>query len=134
MRKLQPQVVITFGPDGITGHPDHIAIGRAATQAFDKLEAPAVGARKLYYVTVPRSMLPDPGGMGITARPDDEVTTAIDIRDYLDLKVGAIEAHRSQRDALEFVQMLRGSRELAFASREFFYRARPEPSGKETAF
>jgi LmbE family N-acetylglucosaminyl deacetylase len=27
-------VVATFGPDGITGHPDHIRIGEAATAAF----------------------------------------------------------------------------------------------------
>jgi LmbE family N-acetylglucosaminyl deacetylase len=30
----RPDVVVTFGPEGITGHPDHITIGRAATQAF----------------------------------------------------------------------------------------------------
>ncbi|WP_202605330.1 PIG-L family deacetylase [Glutamicibacter soli] len=30
----RPQVVATFGPDGITGHRDHIAIGRAADAAF----------------------------------------------------------------------------------------------------
>lgn len=23
--ELRPQVVITFGPDGISGHPDHLA-------------------------------------------------------------------------------------------------------------
>ena len=27
----RPDVVATFGPDGITGHPDHIRIGKAAT-------------------------------------------------------------------------------------------------------
>jgi LmbE family N-acetylglucosaminyl deacetylase len=30
----RPDVVVTFGPDGITGHPDHITIGRATTEAF----------------------------------------------------------------------------------------------------
>ena len=30
----RPDVVATFGPDGITGHPDHIRIGEAATAAF----------------------------------------------------------------------------------------------------
>lgn len=33
IRKFQPEVVITFGPDGAYGHPDHIAIGEAATLA-----------------------------------------------------------------------------------------------------
>jgi LmbE family N-acetylglucosaminyl deacetylase len=26
----RPDVVLTFGPDGITGHPDHIAVGTAS--------------------------------------------------------------------------------------------------------
>jgi LmbE family N-acetylglucosaminyl deacetylase len=29
-----PQVVITFGPDGVTGHADHIRVGELATEAF----------------------------------------------------------------------------------------------------
>ena len=29
-----PAVVVTFGPDGIFGHPDHIAIGAATDEAF----------------------------------------------------------------------------------------------------
>lgn len=27
LRQVQPQVLLTFGPDGLSGHPDHIAIG-----------------------------------------------------------------------------------------------------------
>jgi LmbE family N-acetylglucosaminyl deacetylase len=34
MRKYRPHIVITFGPDGAYGHPDHIAIGEATTTAF----------------------------------------------------------------------------------------------------
>ena len=33
-RALKPEVVVTFGDDGITGHPDHIAANRWATGAF----------------------------------------------------------------------------------------------------
>ncbi len=32
----RPDVVGTFGPDGITGHPDHIAVGAAADAAFHR--------------------------------------------------------------------------------------------------
>jgi LmbE family N-acetylglucosaminyl deacetylase len=34
IREFRPDVVITFGPDGAYGHPDHIAIGDATTTAF----------------------------------------------------------------------------------------------------
>jgi LmbE family N-acetylglucosaminyl deacetylase len=33
IREFRPDVVITFGPDGAYGHPDHIAIGEATTLA-----------------------------------------------------------------------------------------------------
>ena len=34
MRRFRPQVVLTFGPDGLYGHPDHIAICNHATESF----------------------------------------------------------------------------------------------------
>lgn len=33
IRLLRPDVVVTFGPEGATGHPDHIAIGQLTTTA-----------------------------------------------------------------------------------------------------
>src|SRR5919199_1241612 len=41
VREFQPDVVITFGPDGAYGHPDHIAIGAATTTACDLAGDPA---------------------------------------------------------------------------------------------
>lgn len=34
IRDFQPDVVLTFGEDGVYGHPDHIAVGAATDQAF----------------------------------------------------------------------------------------------------
>ena len=33
LEELRPDVVITFGPDGFSGHPDHAAVGAAVTAA-----------------------------------------------------------------------------------------------------
>jgi len=33
LRRVKPHVVITFGPEGAYGHPDHIAISQLATAA-----------------------------------------------------------------------------------------------------
>jgi LmbE family N-acetylglucosaminyl deacetylase len=33
LKRIQPQVVITFGPDGAYGHPDHVAISQFTTAA-----------------------------------------------------------------------------------------------------
>ncbi len=132
MQKVQPEVVITFGPDGITGHPDHVSIGKAATQAFEQLKGTTTGPRKLYYVTIPQSAWPDARESGITTMPDEMVTTTIDISGYLENKIEAISAHQSQQDSYEFLEMLKSDPESIFARKEFVYLAQPRSSTKET--
>jgi LmbE family N-acetylglucosaminyl deacetylase len=132
IERVAPEVLITFGPDGITRHPDHIAAGRAATTAFDTLAAAGRAPRKLYYVTIPAGAVPEGQGDDIVTRPDDEVTTEIDISDLVDLKIRAIAAHRSQQDAWEFVEMLKRGREAPFARREYLFLASDPARRKET--
>jgi LmbE family N-acetylglucosaminyl deacetylase len=50
---VRPDSVLTFGPDGMTGHPDHIAVCDWTTEAFARA-APA-GA-KLFYATMTPEM------------------------------------------------------------------------------
>lgn len=62
MRALQPDIVLTFDPFGGYGHPDHIRIHEAASQAFRRLRAelPASSARpfaRLYYHVMPLGFL-----------------------------------------------------------------------------
>ncbi len=49
-REDPPDVVVTFGPDGVTGHVDHVTVGKAATEAFHRcrVEGPAGFARLLH--------------------------------------------------------------------------------------
>lgn len=65
IRKVRPQVVITFNEYGGYGHPDHIAIQRATVNAFDLAGDPAYitdglapyQPQKLYYSTIPETFL-----------------------------------------------------------------------------
>ncbi|MFG2757031.1 PIG-L deacetylase family protein [Streptomyces wuyuanensis] len=43
---VRPDTVLTFGPDGITGHPDHRTVSAWTTAAFEQAAPP--GARLLY--------------------------------------------------------------------------------------
>jgi LmbE family N-acetylglucosaminyl deacetylase len=51
--EFDPDVVITFGPDGFSGHPDHVAVGAAVTAACFELRS----ARpiRLFHCHRPRS-------------------------------------------------------------------------------
>jgi LmbE family N-acetylglucosaminyl deacetylase len=67
IRTFRPDIVITFGPDGAYGHPDHVAISAITTQAFTDAGDPrqwpeqiAAGQAchtpaRLYYSYFPRS-------------------------------------------------------------------------------
>ena len=64
IRRLQPQVVLTFDPIGGYKHPDHIAIQRATLQAFHLAgdagyitEDPPFQPQKLYYQVIPKGFL-----------------------------------------------------------------------------
>jgi len=39
LREVEPDTVVTFGPDGITNHPDHRAVSRWATEAWRRAPA-----------------------------------------------------------------------------------------------
>lgn len=52
LQEQRPDVVLTFGPDGVSGHPDHITVSRWATSAFDRLRPSPGGPRKLYYLAL----------------------------------------------------------------------------------
>jgi LmbE family N-acetylglucosaminyl deacetylase len=135
MRHVQPEIVITFGPDGISGHPDHKAISNAATLAFDMSTEAGTGPRKLYYVTIPESVLTDLGGEnanGVMTRPDDEVTAIIDISGHLDTKIRALQAHSSQQDARWLAEIFQQAAESTGVSREFLHLARPKKTSRET--
>ncbi|NWG12919.1 MAG: PIG-L family deacetylase [Acidobacteria bacterium] len=106
IRTVRPDAVLTFGPDGISGHPDHVALNKIVTAAFwgagahayfsnGRNDTPPFRPPRLYYVlrsaSVPEFCAQDNSGR---ARP---LTTVIDIRDYGDRKLKAIRSYRSQK-------------------------------------
>jgi N-acetyl-1-D-myo-inositol-2-amino-2-deoxy-alpha-D-glucopyranoside deacetylase len=65
IRKIRPQVVITFDPVGGYYHPDHICIHQAARQAFYNAADPAIDcqglpafqSQKLYFYTISKTIM-----------------------------------------------------------------------------
>ncbi len=54
----QPAVVATFGPDGISGHPDHVTIGAATDAAFARARGRGgSGFQRLAHSAVPQSFV-----------------------------------------------------------------------------
>jgi LmbE family N-acetylglucosaminyl deacetylase len=89
--ELQPDAVLTFGPDGISGHPDHVTLSARVTQAFERAHLPG----RLFYLMPSKATQQ---GCGIP--PSNEAAggpvATIDIGAYLVAKVRAMQAHASQ--------------------------------------
>jgi LmbE family N-acetylglucosaminyl deacetylase len=108
IERVSPASVLTFGPDGMTGHPDHVAVCRWTTAAFE--EAAPAGA-KLFYATMTPEMADvmepalAPYGVFFAGPPPrtPRADLGIDFRlsaDLLDVKFEAIKAQVSQSEGL----------------------------------
>ncbi|HVM41349.1 MAG TPA: PIG-L family deacetylase [Acidimicrobiia bacterium] len=109
VEEVRPDTVLSFGPEGMTGHPDHMATCRWATEAV----ARAGGGARLYYATMTHQWLedfmdrmnPDRVMMveGMQPPAVDPSDLAIHIRlegEALDRKVAALRAQASQLEPL----------------------------------
>ena len=104
--EVRPQVMITYDQHGFYGHPDHIQAHRVAWRAFSQARDVV---SKFYATALPLSALAEAIAVDGTSFtkvesaatlpfgiPDDEVTTAIDGRGYLDAKLAAMREHATQ--------------------------------------
>ncbi len=108
IREIKPHVVLTLGLEGtVTAHVDHSMAGLLTTAAYhwagrtDRFREQlsggleSHGAQKLYYATAIQTW---PERQPVSLAP---VTTRIDVRRYMDAKVTAFRAHRSQLPLIE---------------------------------
>ncbi len=124
IRDIRPQVMITFGLDGIYGHYDHIAVHRWATIAYDLAADPECfpdiapdgeplcaphQVAKLYYRAITQQQIDERVEYGMSTavmmdgvpfafvgHPDDAITTVIDVHAVAQNKIEGIRCHRSQ--------------------------------------
>lgn len=108
----RPDVVVTAGPDGVTGHPDHIAVGAAATAAFLRFAADGgPGFHRLLLAAWPQSDLDRTNAARIAAGlpphdptavyqprgvPDATITCSVDLGSVAHLVAAAFREHRTQ--------------------------------------
>jgi N-acetyl-1-D-myo-inositol-2-amino-2-deoxy-alpha-D-glucopyranoside deacetylase len=142
LREEKPDVVVTYGEDGIYGHPDHVKAHFVTNAALDQLlrARESWTPEKVYYTAIPRSMMqafmeqiPEEArreqnpSMSIAGTPDELVTTRVDVSKYTAQKRQAFAAHVSQNDPNSwFATMADQIYELAFGT-EYYQLARGKP-------
>lgn len=157
IRRLKPQVVITFDPIGGYHHPDHIAIHKATVLAFklaadptyeDPEHLPAYQADRLYYQTISKGFMKaavffmkvagkDPhkfgrnGDIDLVSIASEEfpIHAEINFGEVVDKRNAASACHASQGGR----EMSKGPQrwlEKLFRSTELFTQAYPVPASK----
>jgi LmbE family N-acetylglucosaminyl deacetylase len=109
LEEVRPETVLTFGPEGMTGHPDHRRISAWVSEAFSASAKP--GARLFHATTTPEwaaTFVPRLNRFNVYYTSDTPpVTAREDLGICLDLppdlreqKLRAIEAHESQVEGM----------------------------------
>jgi LmbE family N-acetylglucosaminyl deacetylase len=97
MQRTRPQALLTWPPDGLSGHPDHMAVSRWTTLAFERAGALGSDApMALYHLAVPRSVAEALGLSHLHAVPDEEISLTVDVTPFWEQKLAAIRCHRTQ--------------------------------------
>jgi LmbE family N-acetylglucosaminyl deacetylase len=114
--QIRPHVIVTWGPDGLSGHPDHRVASSLATEIFQESWPAGIQApQKLYYFAVPVSISPAAAvGPGDRASIGDElVTTIVDAAPFVAKTRDAMHCHQTQWNPPAAVDAMFESRQKA---------------------
>ena len=139
LERWRPDAVITFGPEGLYWHPDHIAVHDFTMAVLDSMTDDGFSPW-VYHATYPKGRMAalvsamasrglatnlwnlDPDAFGV--RPGS-ITTVVDIRAFLAPKLRALRSHRSQLATDHLLQVMPDDIAAEFLGHEYFVRVRP---------
>ncbi len=108
LKKLKPEIVLTMNPNGGSGHIDHIVVSMVASFVFEKLSF----IKKIMYsaTTIQQTdawkkfpyFVYRPDGI-----PRSGVDEVVDVADVWDVKLAAMEQHKSQVDDYKRIVKMR---------------------------
>lgn len=146
LRRHRPQVVVTFGPDGAYGHPDHIAISQftaaaimlaadGTAEALADVAGEAHRVAKLYYMVNPKriwdlyqaafkKLVSVVDGQEREAQPWPEwmITTRVDARAHWRTVWDAVRCHETQMAIYGKLDELTTSQHEVMWGEQHFYR------------
>jgi LmbE family N-acetylglucosaminyl deacetylase len=149
IRWIRPDVVVTFGQDGIYGHPDHIAISQFATAAVMRAGFHGGGfteaghtVSKLYYRAASQQWLNayehafgelvmhiDGVERRAPAWSEWVMTTRLDAGEYSERVWAAVQEHRSQLPGYEKLLALPPSAHREYWGTQDYYRVMSQVNG-----
>lgn len=145
LRDEHADVLTCYDDNGGYGHPDHIQVHRVGMRA-----AELAGTKRVYQNTINRDHqlrgaglfaewaaengieMPDAAAMPEFGKPESEITAAVDVTAYADVKRRAMRAHASQIDERSFFLSLPDEAFRHAFGTEWFIREGEGPGITET--
>jgi LmbE family N-acetylglucosaminyl deacetylase len=150
IREFKPTVMVTFDRAGGYGHLDHVQICRLTESAFDAAADPTLypgagepwQAQRLFYSGFPRSRMQKFAEalerldiqtgfrdlhmerLGLT---DEEITNAVDVREWVPLKEKSLSMHATQMDPNSLFRRLPSEMLAEMRATEHYSLARGTP-------
>lgn len=121
LKKLKPEIILTMNQTGGSGHIDHIVVSMVTSFVFERLKF----IKKIMYSAIPKDAMDKwkktpyfiyrPDGI-----PRSQIDEVIDVSDVWDVKLKAMQAHKSQKADYERILKMRDGtpREEYFLVRE----------------
>ena len=138
IRTVRPHVLVGFGPEGVSRHPDHKVMCEVALSAFDRAADPTwypdplrSGAGswaplKLYQFEIAREVL-EGWDAPLAGVPREKLSAIVDTSGTVETKISAFYCHKTQMKDVRRILERPGYRD--FARQETYVLARTRLSG-----
>ncbi len=98
--KIEPEILLTFEPRGLSGHIDHIAISMITSFVFEK--SPHISELWQFCLSVEgRKMFGDYFIYCPPGYTKEEISKEVDVSGVWDIKVASMHEHQSQKKDME---------------------------------
>ena len=139
------EVLTIYDDHGVYGHPDHIQVYRVGVRA-----AELAGTARVYECTANRDHVKrgleeareqgadmpgdlDPEAFDDFGVPEDQITTTVDVQDFLEVKRSAMRAHASQISETSFFLSIPDEQFAMAFGQEWYIRRGAPPGTSETS-
>jgi LmbE family N-acetylglucosaminyl deacetylase len=127
IRRVRPQIIVTYNEKGTYHHPDHIMANRVTLRAFQASADPQFEIdealelwqpTKLYYTAIPLERIrrmhriakeqgEDPGfDPEVIGTMEEKISASVDVRKYLSQKLEALNCHQSQMNPNSIIRRM----------------------------
>ena len=120
MHLIRPDIIVTFGPSGISNHSDHIAIHKASQKAYIEYRNRCTEKEYplLIYPSIPANVAEQ---YELQLSPDEKrIDIIVDIESSIDIKIQGLRNYKSQEDAQEFAKRLEQTKTGPHGTEELF--------------